>query len=264
MPLTKEQLAAELAKKEGAELPDKLFTQEDLNELLGKRIAAEKKKQEAVEKKVADLEAAHAALQAQLETQTAEQDTKGKSELEKYQADLAREKKAREFLEKEKADATAKLQNLHAAQLNTFREDKLRNLLIKADVDPNQLEDALLIADRVLADALKVEEDNGALKIKAINPLTLEAKEAAEVVKEFLATRPNLKRAKPGGGGSPQARSGDKPPSKPWTDGKSDPVQWGEAMKEFVKGKPGAQQDPASKRLLEQYERALREESGGK
>lgn len=216
-PLTKEELLA-LAEslEDGGSVT--LFNQDELTEKLKARLAKEKDKQNQAISRIAQMQAELDDAKRQLEQTTQAAELEGKSELEKYQAELQRLQKAQETWTKRQAEAEARVAELQTARRQDHLQGWLRDTLASAGVVAKRLQDAADLARVRLANVLKITDSNGSYEIKAIDPGSLDELDPAQVIQAFVADRPEYQAPKPPGGGAPSA--GPVKPPKP-----GDPMQ---------------------------------------
>lgn len=207
--LRKTDLEKLLSQSDGDEVElDSVFSQDDVNRIITERLAKEKPKLENTQEELDKIRAEYLQTKQAFDALKSDKESKGKSEIELLQKQLEeRDKNVKAWMEKvgiveqEKQAAYDRLKHDYATR-------KLQEVLLSKRAAPERVRQAELVLRSELGDSLIVEDQEGKLALKAIDPKLGIDKNVEKIAEEWLANNTHFATPAPNGSGLPGSREG--------------------------------------------------------
>lgn len=198
-----------LLQVEGDEVElDGVFTQDDVNRIITERLAKEKPKLESTQEELDRIKAEYLQTKQAFDSFKTEKDNKGKSEIELLQKQLEeREGKIKAWMEKAEKIEQEK-QTAYSRLKQDYATRRLQEVLLGKKAAPERVRQAELVLRSELGDALTVEDQEGRLSLKAIDPKLGIDKDVEKIAEEWLANNTHFAAPSPNGSGLPGSREG--------------------------------------------------------
>jgi chromosome segregation ATPase len=204
------QKALEGAEGESVEI-DGVLSQDEVNEIVQKRLAKEKGKYDELAQQVAQQEAAKSELEAKLQAIQDEAENRGKSAEQKLQAEIEKAQKSIEAWQQKTAEAEQRAKATEERLRNDFLSRRVQETLLQNGANPQTIGQAELVARAQLGQSLQVEDTDDGLQLRAIDPVLQQEKDLAEMAKGWLESNPHFAQPAPSGSGQRGGEPGHTP-----------------------------------------------------
>lgn len=213
MKINKAKLKELLEKADGDEIElDGVFDQDTVNRIITDRLAKEKGKLTKYEQEKLELEEKLQQQQQAFETLKAEKANKGKTELELLQQEIEKRESQMKAWQEKATKAETEAKATYSRLKDDYTSRAVREVLLKGKAAPDRIAQAEMVFRAEMADALKLNEQDGRFSLGAIDPTLGTEKDITKLAEGWLGKNKHFAAPSPSGSGTPGA--GTNPPPK--------------------------------------------------